>query len=53
MTGSSSGLVHIPYDEAYEQGFEDMQRRTPDTTKIRELTGWDAVRSPEEVTLPT
>jgi UDP-glucose 4-epimerase len=49
MTGSSSGVVHIPYDLAYEQGFEDMQRRTPDTTRLRELTGWAPTRSFEEI----
>lgn len=38
--GSSSPIVHIPYDEAYEQGFEDMERRVPDISKIRALTGW-------------
>ena len=40
-TGSSSRIVHIPYDEAYEEGFEDMERRVPDTTRIRTLTGWE------------
>jgi UDP-glucose 4-epimerase len=40
-TGSSSRVVHIPYDEAYEDGFEDMERRIPDTSKIRSLTGWE------------
>jgi UDP-glucose 4-epimerase len=49
MTGSSSGVVHIPYDRAYEQGFEDMQRRIPDTTRLRELTGWTPMRSFEEI----
>ncbi|MFC4531700.1 NAD-dependent epimerase/dehydratase family protein [Sphaerisporangium dianthi] len=38
--GSTSGVDLIPYHEAYEQGFEDMTRRVPDTTKLRELTGW-------------
>lgn len=38
--GSSSPIVHIPYDEAYERGFEDMERRVPDISKIRGLTGW-------------
>ena len=47
MTGSSSRVVHIPYDEAYEEGFEDMLRRVPDTTKIRELTGWRTTRTLE------
>jgi nucleoside-diphosphate-sugar epimerase len=49
MTGSGSGVVHIPYDEAYERGFEDMQRRIPDTTRLRELTGWTPMRSFEEI----
>ena len=39
-TGSSSQIRLVPYDEAYEQGFEDMVRRVPDTAKVRELTGW-------------
>lgn len=41
---SSSEVVHIPYDEAYEAGFEDMQRRRPDTSKIENLLGWRPVR---------
>lgn len=40
-SGSSSKLVFIPYDEAYAEGFEDMQRRVPDIGKIRNLTGWE------------
>jgi UDP-glucose 4-epimerase len=40
VTGSSSEIVHIPYDEAYEQGFEDMPRRVPDISKLRALTGY-------------
>ncbi|MGH2635734.1 MAG: NAD-dependent epimerase/dehydratase family protein [Actinomycetota bacterium] len=40
-TGASSRIVHIPYDEAYEEGFEDMERRVPDITKITALTGWE------------
>ena len=38
--GSTSEIVNIPYDEAYEAGFEDMQRRRPDTGKIERLLGW-------------
>jgi UDP-glucose 4-epimerase len=41
MTGSSSPILHIPYDEAYEAGFEDMPRRVPDISKIRELIGFE------------
>jgi UDP-glucose 4-epimerase len=39
-TGSRSTVVHIPYEVAYEQGFEDMERRVPDTSKLEILTGW-------------
>ena len=39
----------IPYDEAYETGFEDMQRRRPDTTRINTLLGWEPTRSLDEV----
>lgn len=42
---SSAEIVTVPYAEAYGQGFEDMQRRIPDTTKIGELLGWRATRS--------
>ena len=41
MAGSSSPIVRIPYDEAYETGFEDMPRRVPDITKIRKLVGYE------------
>ncbi len=37
---SESEIVQIPYDEAYEGGFEDMARRIPDTTKIERAIGW-------------
>ena len=37
---SRSRIELIPYDQAYGAGFEDMQRRVPDTTKLRALTGW-------------
>jgi len=40
LTGSASEIVHIPYDEAYEAGFEDMRRRVPDISKIQEATGY-------------
>ena len=38
--GSASDIELVPYDQAYGPGFEDMERRVPDTTKLRELTGW-------------
>jgi UDP-glucose 4-epimerase len=39
-TGSASEIKLIPYDEAYERGFEDMRRRVPDTSKVTAATGW-------------
>jgi len=41
MTGSPSEIVTIPYERAYEAGFEDMARRVPDINKIRTLIGWE------------
>ena len=40
-TGSTSEIVYVPYEEAYEPGFEDMQRRVPDVGKIGRVTGWE------------
>jgi UDP-glucose 4-epimerase len=40
LTESPSRIRFIPYNEAYEQGFEDMQRRVPDLRKIRNLIGY-------------
>lgn len=42
MTGSSSRIRHIPYEEAYGEGFEELGRRRPDTSRIERLTGWHA-----------
>ena len=41
MTSSSSEIVLIPYDKAYEEGFEDMPRRVPDISKIRRAIGYE------------
>jgi len=41
MTASKSPIVKIPYDQAYEAGFEDMPRRVPDISKIRALVGYE------------
>jgi UDP-glucose 4-epimerase len=40
LSGSDSPIKLIPYDEAYESGFEDMPRRVPDLSKIRQLIGY-------------
>jgi UDP-glucose 4-epimerase len=42
LTGSPSKIVTIPYSEAYEEGFEDMPRRVPDTSKAERVIGFRA-----------
>jgi UDP-glucose 4-epimerase len=49
MTGSASSITFIPYGEAYEPGFEDMDRRLPDIAKIGALTGWAPTFSLEQI----
>ena len=41
LTNSNSEITFVPYDEAYEEGFEDMPRRVPDTSKINKLVGFE------------
>jgi UDP-glucose 4-epimerase len=41
VTGSSSGIQYIPYEDAYRSGFEDVRRRVPDTGLARELIGYE------------
>jgi UDP-glucose 4-epimerase len=43
-TGSKSPVVHIPYEEAYGDGFEDMERRVPNIDLINQLVGWKPQR---------
>ncbi len=40
-TGSASEIEIVPYDKAYEEGFEDMYRRIPDLSKLRRLSGYE------------
>ena len=40
ITGSSSPIEKIAYEKAYPEGFEDMQRRVPDISKIKQVLGW-------------
>ena len=40
MTGSSSRIEFIPYEKAYEDGFDDMRRRVPNIDKVVQLTGY-------------
>lgn len=48
-TGSKSEIVQVPYDEAYEEGFEDMQRRVPDLSRLRELIGYEPAVHLDEI----
>jgi UDP-glucose 4-epimerase len=45
MTNSPSEIRYVPYDEAYEEGFEDMRRRVPDLTKVKQLLGYRPMQS--------
>jgi nucleoside-diphosphate-sugar epimerase len=47
-TGSDSTIRLVPYDEAYEDGFEELGRRKPDTGALQELTGWAPARSVDD-----
>jgi len=49
MTGSHSGIRHVPYEEAFEEGFEDMTRRVPDISKMREAVGWTPGRRLDDI----
>ena len=49
MTQSNSEIVYIPYDKAYEEGFEDMQKRIPDLSKIREFIGYKPTTNLKEI----
>ncbi len=49
ITGSDSEIVTIPYTEAYEAGFEDMQRRVPDLTRIRNLIQYQPTVDLDEI----
>jgi UDP-glucose 4-epimerase len=49
MTQSTSAIQYVPYDEAYEAGFEDMPRRVPDISKLRELIGYEPTLGLDEI----
>ncbi|MFO0958923.1 MAG: GDP-mannose 4,6-dehydratase [Isosphaeraceae bacterium] len=51
LAGSASEIVRIPYAEAYEAGFEDMPRRIPDISKVRDLVGFEPTRDLERILL--
>jgi UDP-glucose 4-epimerase len=49
LTGSGSEIVRIPYDQAYEAGFEDMPRRVPDIGRVRALVGYEPTVELDEI----
>jgi len=49
MTQSTSEIVKVPYDEAYEVGFEDMARRVPDISKARALFGYEPKKNLDHI----
>ena len=49
LAGSQSEIVRIPYDQAYESGFEDMPRRVPDIRKINALIGYKPTVELDEI----
>ena len=49
LSGSNSIIKLIPYDEAYESGFEDMPRRVPDLTRVKGLIGYEPTLQLDEI----
>lgn len=49
ITGSRSEVTPVPYEEAYEEGFEDMPRRVPDISKVRALIGFQPTFTLDEI----
>jgi UDP-glucose 4-epimerase len=49
LSGSRSTIKLIPYDEAYESGFEDMPRRVPDLGKINALIGYETKNTLDDI----
>lgn len=48
LSESHSRIRHVPYEQAYGEGFEELGRRMPDTTAIEQLTGWRSRHSVEQ-----
>ena len=49
LAGSDSTVIHVPYERAYEKGFEDMRRRVPDISKVANLVGFRPTRGIREI----
>ncbi len=48
-TKSASAIKFVPYSDAYPAGFEDMQRRVPDISKIKQAIGWEPQHSLDSI----
>jgi UDP-glucose 4-epimerase len=51
ITKSRSDIIRIPYEHAYQEGFEDMERRVPDITKIRKFVGYQNTHDLNDILL--
>jgi UDP-glucose 4-epimerase len=49
LVNPAVSITHIPYEEAYEEGFEDLERRVPDVSRLRDLVGYEPTRSIDEI----
>jgi UDP-glucose 4-epimerase len=49
ITGSRSVIEKIAYEKAYPEGFEDMQRRVPDISKIKQVLGWEPMINLDQI----
>ncbi|MFO7900764.1 MAG: GDP-mannose 4,6-dehydratase, partial [Planctomycetota bacterium] len=49
ITDSSSDIIHVPYEEAYEEGFEDMRSRQPDVSRVKDLVGFEVTRDVDQI----
>lgn len=53
LSGSKSEIRLVPFHHAYDKGFEDIDRRVPDTRKLRALTGWSITRTLDDILVET
>ncbi|HSR54095.1 MAG TPA: GDP-mannose 4,6-dehydratase [Acidobacteriota bacterium] len=51
--GSKEEIIRIPYEEAYQAGFEDMRRRVPDISRLRQTVGWEPRRTLDDILTDT
>ena len=49
ITGSKSKITKIPYSQAYPEGFEDMQKRVPDVSKMKNVLGWSPQKGLDQI----